>query len=116
KYGKRIKRIDKATLKLLTQHHWPGNVRELRGVIKRGVARCETDTLSLDDLQLKLQLVEVPFTGHGSPNSSATGLTLAEAERAHLLRVLQLTGWVKSEAARLLDIARPTLDRKIQQF
>jgi transcriptional regulator of acetoin/glycerol metabolism len=85
-------------------------------VIKRGVARCESDTLTLDDLQLKLQLVEAPVVWNGAHGASTTGLTLAEAERAHLLRVLTLTRWVKSEAARLLDISRPTLDRKIQQF
>jgi transcriptional regulator of acetoin/glycerol metabolism len=42
--------------------------------------------------------------------------TLAEAERAHILRVLEAANWNKKEAARLLDISRGTLYRKIVEY
>ena len=42
--------------------------------------------------------------------------TLAEAERAHIVRVLEGTTWNKKEAARLLDISRGTLYRKIVEY
>ena len=42
--------------------------------------------------------------------------TLAEAERAHILRVLEATAWNKKEAARLLAISRGTLYRKIVEY
>ncbi len=106
-YHRPVRRIEKATLKLLTSHSWPGNVRELRAVIKRGVARCAGDTLTLDDLQLELRLVDA------SPEADPTSLTLAQSEARHIRRVLDLCGWVKSEAARRLEVSRPTLDRKI---
>jgi transcriptional regulator of acetoin/glycerol metabolism len=41
---------------------------------------------------------------------------LAEAERAHIVRVLESTSWNKKEAARLLDISRGTLYRKIVEY
>ena len=42
--------------------------------------------------------------------------SLAEAERAHIVRVLEAVQWNKKEAARVLDISRGTLYRKIVEY
>ena len=42
--------------------------------------------------------------------------SLAEAERAHVVRVLEAVEWNKKEAARVLDISRGTLYRKILEY
>ena len=42
--------------------------------------------------------------------------SLADAERAHIVRVLEAVEWNKKEAARVLDISRGTLYRKIVEF
>ncbi len=42
--------------------------------------------------------------------------SLAEAERAHISRVLDVVQWNKKEAARVLDISRGTLYRKIAEY
>ena len=42
--------------------------------------------------------------------------SLAEAERAHIVRVLEAVEWNKKEAARVLDISRGTLYRKILEY
>jgi transcriptional regulator of acetoin/glycerol metabolism len=42
--------------------------------------------------------------------------SLAEAERAHIVRVLEAVEWNKKEAARVLDISRGTLYRKIVDY
>ena len=42
--------------------------------------------------------------------------TLREAERTHIMRVLEATAWTKKEAARLLAISRGTLYRKIVEY
>ena len=42
--------------------------------------------------------------------------TLREAERAHILHVLESVGWNKKEAAQPLDISRGTLYRKVEEF
>ena len=42
--------------------------------------------------------------------------TLRDAERAHIIRVLDAASWNKVEAARILDISRGTLYRKIEEF
>ena len=42
--------------------------------------------------------------------------TLADAEKAHILRVLDATGWNKKAAATVLEISRATLYRKIAEY
>ena len=42
--------------------------------------------------------------------------SLAEAERAHIVRVLEAVQWNKKEASRVLDISRGTLYRKIDEY
>ena len=42
--------------------------------------------------------------------------SLAEAERAHIVRVLEAVQWHKKEASRVLDISRGTLYRKIVEY
>jgi DNA-binding NtrC family response regulator len=42
--------------------------------------------------------------------------TLREIERRHIVRVLAETEWNKRRACAILDISRPTLDRKIDEY
>ena len=42
--------------------------------------------------------------------------SLREAERAHIVRILDACSWNKKEAARILEISRGTLYRKILEF
>ena len=63
--------------------------------------------------------VEYARPGHAMPRpeESSTRLpTLRDAERAHIIRVLEATEWNKLEAAKVLDISRGTLYRKIEEF
>ena len=47
---------------------------------------------------------------------AARVLSLAEAEEGAVRAALAATGWNKTEAARLLGISRPRLQRKIRDF
>ena len=42
--------------------------------------------------------------------------SLAEAERAHIVRVLESVQWNKKQAASVLEISRGTLYRKIVEY
>ena len=42
--------------------------------------------------------------------------TLRDAERTHIQRVLEAVSWNKKEAARVLEISRGTLYRKILEY
>jgi DNA-binding NtrC family response regulator len=42
--------------------------------------------------------------------------SLRDAERVHILRVLEQLGWNKKQAAKVLEISRGTLYRKILEY
>jgi len=91
----------------LSSYPWPGNVRELQNAIERAVVVGRGDAIHAHDLPLR-----VTSNAHDAP---APG-TLAEAERMHIVSVLDTTRWNISKAARVLDIDRVTLYNKIRKF
>jgi len=90
----------------LLGHGWPGNVRELQNCIARAVVMCAGDVIRPEDIEL----LERPEAG------PARDMTLAEAERTHVNRILQATGGHKSRTAAILQISRPRLDRLIEKY
>jgi two-component system response regulator AtoC len=107
--GKEVRFVTPAALARLSAYHWPGNVRELENTLTRAVVLAKTDVL--DETALD-------FSG-GSAAAEVSGdelVTLRELERRHIARVLAHTEWNKRRACAILDISRPTLDRKIEEY
>jgi two-component system response regulator AtoC len=110
--GKEVRYVTPTALARLAAHAWPGNVRELENMLTRAVVLAKTDVL--DELLLPLgaaQHVEAHDTDADGPLG-----TLREMERRHIMRALAHTEWNKRRACALLDISRPTLDRKIEEY
>lgn len=112
KVGREVRGISREALSALRAYDWPGNVRELRNVIERGAILARGELIDVGDLPLKMH---PRGTGH-SVTETEEPLTLRDAERLQVERILRRTRWNKSKAARTLDITRPTLDRKIEEY
>lgn len=112
KAGRTLKGISPGALAALQDYRWPGNVRELQNVIERGAILAEGETLTAEDLPLKLHKSSAAADGAGAGEP----VTLRDAERIQISRILRRTGWNKSRAARMLDVTRRTLDRKIMEY
>ncbi len=101
--GRRIEAIPSAVMEALVRYPWPGNIRELQNVIERAVILSPSSSLQvpLGDLQPAITQAPAPT----APAPTAPALTLADAEREHILGTLRETGWVvggpKGAAARL---------------
>ncbi|MFP4056328.1 MAG: sigma 54-interacting transcriptional regulator [Candidatus Brocadiia bacterium] len=108
--GRQPPEVDEATIEALQAYPWPGNVRELRNVLERAMV------LGVGPRLLPRHLAREVRRGLVSPEEMPEDLSLADCERRHVARVLQLTGWNKSRAAALLRISRPRLDRKIRDY
>jgi DNA-binding NtrC family response regulator len=91
----------------LRAHAWPGDVDELEQTVAHAAS---TSDGVIGEQHLNLS--PAPVTR--GPDSVLA--TLRDAERAHVTRVLDAVGWNKKEAARVLDISRGTLYRKIQDY
>jgi len=108
--GKDIKRVSEATLKKLANHSWPGNVRELENVIERAVITTQGDALQVLD----------QFSPSGPEPESEDGRcqTLADLERAHILKTLKRTrGRIdgRGGAAELLGLHPSTLRGRMRK-
>jgi len=103
--SKHISQIPADSIDTLKRYPWPGNIRELQNFIERAVILTTGDTL------------ELPTLPGGMPVQTQPE-TLKEAERVHILRVLEESNWVvggKSGAAARLGVARTTLISKMQK-
>jgi two-component system response regulator AtoC len=104
------KAFSREALDLLMTYPWPGNIRELESTVSRAA-------LSAPGRSIRAQDIE--FLHASTPLALPTGdrlPSLAESERAHIIRVLEAVQWNKKEAARVLDISRGTLYRKIVDY
>jgi len=110
---KSIKNISSAALSMLMGQPWSGNVRELENTISRAVTFCDGDTILPFHLSPSLKMPDERID-----DSSSLKLTDAvqDAEKARIMKALRLSDGVKQEAARLLDIDRITLWRKMKQY
>jgi formate hydrogenlyase transcriptional activator len=110
--GRQIETIPAPVMDALVRYSWPGNIREMQNVIERAVVLSPGPALQIPIGELQ------PPAG-AAEGSAGTPLTLADAERTHILGVLHETRWVvggpRGAAARL-GMKRTTLQWKMKQL
>ncbi|MBV9770938.1 MAG: sigma 54-interacting transcriptional regulator [Bryobacterales bacterium] len=113
KYAARLNRPIEAfpsgAMKNLVDYPWPGNIRELQNVIERAVILSPERVLELPLHELKEATAQAP----------PLVMTLRDAEREHILRVLRECKWVvggPNGAAVRLGTKRTTLIYKIRKL
>jgi formate hydrogenlyase transcriptional activator len=107
--NKEVTEIAEDALELLKRQEWPGNVRELQNVIERAVIRSSGQRLEIPIEELRAS----------SCSSAARTQTHAEAERSHILGVLEQTNGVVSGpngAASRLGLPRTTLTYRMHRL
>lgn len=107
KTGKPRKRLDASAIKALKLYPWPGNVRELKDIVLFAAFHAKTDTISEADISFNLSEPTITQDLH---------LDNKEDEKRKIVEALKRTNWNKTQAAKLLNISRPTLDYKIKQY
>jgi two-component system response regulator AtoC len=107
-FGKSVSTVGPGVEEILNQYPFPGNVRELENIIERAVALCEGRTVLVKDLPDDLLRLSI------KPIETDDWPSLQEYEREYIRRVLVKTQYHKGEAARILEIPRTTLWRKIK--
>ena len=105
--NRHIETIPAATLSALAAYSWPGNVRELENLIERAVILTTGTSL------------EIPLSELRPGPALAPSATLKSAERQHIRRVLDETGWQVAGpegAAARLGMKRTTLQSRIKRL
>lgn len=109
---KRVRYVSDEAMKRLQAYDWPGNVRELENALTRAIVLSKGEVLDPSSLPIpgmgELKKVEKPIEEEFT--------RLKDVERAHIVKMLHKTGWNKRQTCALLDITRPTLDKKIKDY
>lgn len=108
-FGKKIDRIPERMMTALQRYPWPGNIRELEHVIERAVILSEGP---------ELEPIEWLSSSDGKAGPAKTH-TLQEAERQHIVDVLEQTSWRVSGpkgAAAVLGLKPTTLEAKMKKL
>jgi two-component system response regulator HydG len=105
-------RLSAEAIDRLLRYPWPGNVRELENAMERAAILAQHDSISADDLPSYM----VAGTPLGAAPSLPQAMTLAEAEKLHILQILERFGWNHSRAAEVLAIGRTSLWRKLKEY
>ncbi|HWE37551.1 MAG TPA: sigma-54 dependent transcriptional regulator [Isosphaeraceae bacterium] len=122
KLSKDVNGFTPEALDLLRGHDWPGNVHELESAVERGVVLCrgskiEAAHLALVPPEARPQRPPAhtprPHVGMGiRPLKEA----LEEPEKQLILQALEALNWNRQETARVLDINRTTLYKKMKKY
>jgi DNA-binding NtrC family response regulator len=111
-----VRRVAPETMAALARYRWPGNVRELENALTRAVVLSTGEVLEARHLPLAEIAPAAPPPAAGDDEPGLGLVPLRAVERRHVERVLTATGWNKRRACAVLEISRPTLDRKIAEF
>ena len=108
--------IEPTAAELLEAYAWPGNVRELRNVLERALILSGGQTIGPGQLPKEFFGQTGAAAKPAEAALDAINMTLAEAERRHILRALELCKGNKTAAAKCLDISRLTLRNKLRLY
>jgi formate hydrogenlyase transcriptional activator len=107
--GKQIDEISSETMSELASYAWPGNIRELQNFIERSVILTSGNVLKSPLASLR----------NAAEAESLGPVTMEDAEREHIRKILEQTRWVVSGpngAAARLGIKRSTLYFRMQKL
>jgi len=110
---KNVRKIPPDVMEYLLNQPWKGNVRELENALTRAVILAKGDVILKEHL---------PFEPLAQPQAQEVSLLpkelvpLWEMEKRYIQHVLEATKGSKTKACQILEISRPTLDKKIKDY
>ncbi len=114
--NKKISKLDKRALEMMTRYNWPGNVRELENTIQRAVVLSDSDTIYPSNLPLDVQTYQKDEYLHYLNENASLTEKVENYEKELILRAMEKTNHVQTKAAKLLNINRTALIYKLKKY
>ena len=105
--NKNISGISGDAMDFILNYEWPGNVRELENAIERAVVVGKGN---------KIELMDLPMSSKTVMDSDTGVLSLADIEKKHIEKILNINNWNINKSAEILGIERATLYNKISKY
>jgi DNA-binding NtrC family response regulator len=104
---KNVRKVPPDVMKILMNLPWEGNVRELENALTRAAILAKGDVILDENLALEI----------GEKKLYPRQLVpLKEVEKDYIQHVLKSTKGNKTKTSQILQITRPTLDKKIKEY
>src|SRR2546426_5292805 len=127
--GRFVSGISKPPWGALISYDWPGNVRELENAVERGVIMPPGRQIELDDLpsaignvlskreaMVRAERAQAASEGRSAKMEIEVPSSMDEIERHAIEATLDYTSGDKTRAAKLLNIGRKTIYRKLDHY
>jgi DNA-binding NtrC family response regulator len=117
----RVRNISHTAITDMMNYNWRGNIRELENLIKRAMIKTTGDTI----MNIELPSNEHPVTSSkdstpdvdlNTPYKDYISAILRDAEEKYLVRMLRLYKGNINQIAKLMDIDRKTVYRKMSEY
>ena len=104
--------LEREALEGLSRYDFPGNVRELENILERALTLCDSNRITLEDIQLP------ESSGENLPSESDQPLEsyLEQLEREAIIRALDDTRWNRTAAAKKLGISFRQLRYRLEKL
>jgi DNA-binding NtrC family response regulator len=113
----RITGFSEAAHRALKRYHWPGNARELRNAVQRAAILCVEGDILPAHLPPGIREATPGLLASGDGEITVPiGSTIAEVEKAVILRTLDTLGGNKTKTAQTLGISLKTLYTRLHQY
>jgi len=112
-----VTRIHPSVMDAFLKHAWPGNLRELENVLERALNLTDGSEIQLEHIPAHIwSAAEAGGVFSGDFSNAGLGESLAVHERTLLLAALRATGNNRSRAAKILNISRSGLYKKLKKY
>jgi two-component system nitrogen regulation response regulator NtrX len=115
KYNKKIPVFHPVAITLLQKQPWNGNIRELRNVIERIIIMTPKQEITDREVHTILPNEKVGIDDLILESNSFQDFK-EKAEKAYIVKQLELNNWNVSKTAEVLDIQRSHLYNKIKKY
>jgi two-component system response regulator PilR (NtrC family) len=123
KYSGNKKQITPQAVDLLSHYPWKGNVRELENVIERVTLLCDDQAIDVENLpeEIKKESVAEPVNAPSLTETMPAGgikleQLIADLEKDYLLKALERTNGIKTEAAKLLNLSFRSFRHRLKKY